>query len=38
MKKGYYGQYGGQYVPETLIPTLKELETAYEEYSRTLIS
>lgn len=34
MKKGYYGQYGGQYVPETLIPALKELEAAYEEYSK----
>ncbi len=33
-KKGYYGQYGGQYVPETLIPALKELEAAYEEYSK----
>jgi tryptophan synthase beta chain len=34
MKKGYYGQYGGQYVPETLIPALEELEAAYEEYSK----
>ncbi len=26
-----YGPYGGMYVPETLIPALKELEAAYEE-------
>ncbi|MBI4824248.1 MAG: tryptophan synthase subunit beta [Nitrospirae bacterium] len=29
MKKGYFGQYGGQFVPETLMPALKELEGAY---------
>lgn len=28
-KKGYYGQFGGMYVPETLVPALKELEKAY---------
>tara|TARA_Y100001968_G_scaffold312695_1_gene336145 strand:- start:1531 stop:2748 length:1218 start_codon:yes stop_codon:yes gene_type:complete len=28
---GRYGQYGGQYVPETLIPALTELELAAEE-------
>lgn len=27
--QGYFGQYGGQYVPEMLIPALKELEKAY---------
>lgn len=26
-----YGPYGGMYVPETLIPALKELEAAYNE-------
>ncbi|MBF0536913.1 MAG: tryptophan synthase subunit beta [Nitrospirae bacterium] len=30
MKKGYFGNYGGRYVPETLIPALQELEVAYE--------
>ncbi|MBF0343052.1 MAG: tryptophan synthase subunit beta [Nitrospirae bacterium] len=30
MKKGYFGIYGGRYVPETLIPALEELEGAYE--------
>lgn len=27
--KGYYGQYGGRFVPETLMPALQELEAAY---------
>ena len=27
-----FGQYGGQYVPETLITVLKYLENEYEEY------
>src|SRR5213080_2139700 len=30
-KRGYFGQFGGQYVPETLMPALHELEAAYEE-------
>ncbi len=29
MKKGYFGQYGGRFVPETLMPALQELEKAY---------
>ena len=29
--KGKFGPYGGQFVPETLMPALVELETAYEE-------
>lgn len=29
MRKGHFGPYGGQYVPETLMPALKELEDAY---------
>lgn len=28
MKKGYFGDYGGQFVPELLIPPLQELEKA----------
>jgi len=28
--KGYYGEFGGQYVPETLLPALEELESAFE--------
>lgn len=32
MKKGRFGQYGGQYVPETLMNAVKEVEEAYEFY------
>ena len=28
---GHFGQFGGQYVPETLMPALAELEIAYHE-------
>ena len=30
-KKGYFGDYGGQFVPETLMPVLDELSNAYDE-------
>lgn len=33
-KTGYFGKYGGKFVPEILIPALEELETAYEETER----
>ncbi|MCI1955550.1 MAG: tryptophan synthase subunit beta [Oscillospiraceae bacterium] len=33
-KAGRYGEFGGQYVPETLMNAVHELETAYEKYSR----
>jgi tryptophan synthase beta chain len=33
-KKGRYGRYGGQYVSETLMSALIELETAYERIRR----
>ena len=29
---GRFGQYGGKYVPETLMPALAELESAYTQY------
>lgn len=32
MSKGRYGQYGGQYIPETLMNAVQELEEAYEHY------
>ena len=28
-KKGYFGDFGGSYVPETLVATLKDLDRAY---------
>ena len=30
-EKGYFGDYGGMFVPETLMPVLDELATAYTE-------
>lgn len=32
METGRYGEYGGQYVPETLMNAVHELEKAYEHY------
>ena len=29
--KGYFGDYGGRFVPETLVPVLEELTIAYKE-------
>src|SRR6184192_4886586 len=31
--RGRFGKYGGQYVPETLMKPLQDLEEAYDEYS-----
>ncbi|HVN91520.1 MAG TPA: tryptophan synthase subunit beta [Candidatus Binataceae bacterium] len=33
-RHGHFGQYGGRYVAETLMPALLELETAYKEAKR----
>lgn len=33
-KKGYFGEYGGVYVPETLIPALQELIAEYKKASK----
>lgn len=30
--KGYFGEFGGQFVPETLMPALHELETSCDKY------
>ena len=30
--RGRFGKFGGQYVPETLMPALAELEAAYDEH------
>ena len=29
--RGYYGEYGGKFVPETLVAPVEELQTAYLE-------
>ena len=31
-RKGRYGNHGGQYIPEILMPAILELEEAYEHY------
>jgi len=30
-ERGYFGDYGGRFVPETLVPALNELTAAYEQ-------
>ncbi len=30
----YFGKYGGQFIPETLVPAFRELEAAYEKISK----
>jgi len=30
--RGYFGRFGGRYVPETLMPALEELEQAYTKF------
>ena len=32
--KAYFGKYGGIFVPETIIPALEELETAFNKYKK----
>ncbi len=34
-KKGYFGIFGGEYVPETLMPAVKELTAAYKKICRS---
>jgi tryptophan synthase beta chain len=29
-RRGYFGPYGGQFVPETLVPALRDLESLYD--------
>lgn len=31
-RRGHFGQFGGQYAPEVLMPALEELEQAYREF------
>src|SRR5262245_60445862 len=33
-REGFYGPYGGRYVPETLIPALEELQRGWSEAAR----
>ncbi|MDR0272811.1 MAG: tryptophan synthase subunit beta, partial [Clostridiales bacterium] len=34
MNNGKFGEYGGRYVAETVMSSLKELERAYEHYTK----
>ncbi|MCR5793561.1 MAG: tryptophan synthase subunit beta [Lachnospiraceae bacterium] len=34
MKQGRFGEFGGQYVPETLMTAVHEVEAAYEHYKK----
>ncbi|MCI5578710.1 MAG: tryptophan synthase subunit beta [Oscillospiraceae bacterium] len=34
MSKGRYGEFGGQYIPETLMNEIHKLEDAYEHFSK----
>lgn len=34
-RKGYFGEFGGRFVPETLIPALEELERSYERAKKS---
>lgn len=31
---GFFGEYGGQYVPETLMPAIIELKRAYKKQKK----
>ncbi len=34
MKKGYFGKFGGMFVPEQLVPALQEVTTAFEKFKK----
>ena len=34
---GKFGNFGGKYIPETLIPAIEELEQSYQKFKMTLI-
>ena len=34
-EKGYYGQFGGAYIPEMLYPNIEELRENYLKISQT---
>src|SRR5665648_837397 len=35
-KKGYFGNFGGRYVPETLISAITEMEVAYQKAKKSI--
>ena len=34
LRTGYFGDYGGQYIPEMIMPALRQLEAEYEAAAR----
>lgn len=34
-KRGYFGVYGGMYIPETLMPAIEELQQAFFKFSKS---
>lgn len=34
-KNGFYGQFGGAFVPEALVPNITKLQTAFDTYARS---
>lgn len=34
MSKGKFGKFGGQFISETLMPTIQELEEAYDYFRK----
>ena len=34
LNEGRFGEYGGRYIPETLVPPIEELERAYAKCRR----
>ncbi|MCJ7691146.1 MAG: tryptophan synthase subunit beta, partial [Clostridiaceae bacterium] len=35
-KRGYFGEFGGKYVPETLMSAISELEVAYQKAKESI--
>ena len=36
-KNGKFGEFGGQYIPETLVPAIEELEENYLKFKNCLL-
>jgi tryptophan synthase beta chain len=36
-KRGYFGEFGGRFIPETLLPTLQELEASYRHAQKNKV-
>ena len=36
-KDGRFGDFGGKYIPETLVPAIEELEENYQKFKNCLL-